>query len=641
MMQIILTIVLFVIVGICCFIFWWKRRNDKPDEIHHVTLTMPYLIERVKRGTIEVTRADEIVVTNAEYKVRRANQERLNTALTQCIDGIKSARTIVIAFYRDLIKADVENEADACQVMDFQSMEYMTSHQKWLILYMILEKRYGDDVVNYLDREYHLTTPRKIMTEIGERDKLEFNAELLDEIFEIEVLSNDSVMADIGYEFELDVLAMSVFAELKGFSVIDVLRHAKIDGFNFGTSGSTRYAIEGRWDDTYRSTNSVWVQINAKWVHFSFIDFGSMEVMRRIVRQLTSYGNLAPMTEKMPIKVTDAPDGSRVTAFGIPAGECWACFVRKFNLSKYSMEFLLKKDYAANHELPMKLLYYLAKARLNLPVTGQQNTGKTTFMKSLIELYDMMNIRVMEMSFELALREIYPWMNIFTAKPTTYVKNAKIQDTFKKSDGELSMVGEVAEDDVVPNMIQFARVASQATMFSSHHKTDSDLIYGLADSWTSVSSIQRDAAISAILDCIKINVHMDFNNHNRVLAFISEIIKESELQEYPAISMPNDVVSAIFQQTYIDREYYTRTTDRVKFTSRQIIVYDEELKAYRANDWFTDATVKVIMDRLPAEDREGFVRLANEEFMEVRKIRKRKDKEAAMRAGKTILANAV
>ena len=71
-------------------------------------------------------------------------------------------------------------------------------------------------------------------------------------------------------------------------------------------------------------------------------------------------------------------------------------------------------------------------------------------MKAFIELCDLMNIRVLEMSFELALREIYPWMNIFTAKPTQHVGNSKIQDTFKKTDAYLSILGEIAEDEVVP-----------------------------------------------------------------------------------------------------------------------------------------------------------------------------------------------
>lgn len=639
MMQLVLTGILFLVFGVFLVVFYNKRKNQRVDQIHYVTLTIPYLLDLVKRRVVEITRADEVITaSNAAYRVRQANKERLEKALTECIDGIQSARQVVIALIRDIIRVEVESEEDACKVMDFKSMEYLPAMDKFEILYYVLEKQYDTDVVNYLEKTYELTKLREITTDNGfVKLKPEFSAALLDEIFEAEVLNNDEVILNFGYEEMLDVLARKLFSLYKGFGCIDTLRSAKVDGFNFGTSGSVRYEIEGKWDATYRAVNSVWVQINAVWVHFSFIDFGSMNEMRRIVRQLTAYGNLGPMTEKNPVKVTDAPDGSRITAFGPPVGECWACFVRKFNLSIYTMEALLDKPYAKNWQLPARMLYFLARARVNLPVTGQQNTGKTTFMKSLIELFDLMNIRVMEMSFELALREIYPWMNIFTAKPTQYINNSKVQDTFKKSDGALSMVGEVAEDDVVPNMIQFAIVASSCTMFSSHHKTDSALIYGLADSWVAARKIERDAAISSILDVIKCNVHMDFVDHNRVLAYISEIVKESELQSYPPIAMPNNMTEALYQQTVIDREYYTRRTDRIKFTSREIVKYDNEKKEYVPNDWFTDEMIKNMMNRLYPEDREAFVQFANEHFMEVRKIRIAKDKAERLKAGATVI----
>lgn len=639
MMQLILTGILFLVFAIALLIFYNKRKNQKVDQIHYVTLTIPYLLEFVKRRVVEITRADEVITaSNAAYRVRQANKERLEKALTECIDGIQSARQVVIALIRDIIRVEVTSEEDACKVMDFKGMEYLPAMDKFEILYYILEKEYDTDVINYLEKTYELTKLREITTDNGfTKLKPEFSAALLDEIFEAEVLNNNEVMLEFGYEEELDILARKLFALYKGFGCIDTLRSAKVDGFNFGTSGSVRYEIEGKWDATYRSVNSVWVQINAVWVHFSFIDFGTANEMRRVVRQLTAYGNLGPMTEKNPVKVTDAPDGSRITAFGPPVGECWACFVRKFNLSIYTMEALLDKPYAKNWQLPARMLYFLARARVNLPVTGQQNTGKTTFMKSLIELFDLMNIRVMEMSFELALREIYPWMNIFTAKPTQYINNSKVQDTFKKSDGALSMVGEVAEDDVVPNMIQFAIIGSACTMFSSHHKTDDALIYGLADSWVAARKIERDAAISSILDVINCNVHMDFVDHNRVLAYISEIVKESELQSYPAIDMPANTTEAIYQQTVIDREYYTRRTDRIKFTSREIIKYDRDKQEYVPNDWFTDDMVRTMMNRLYPEDREAFVQFANEHFMEVRKRRIMIDRKKKAEAGSTVI----
>lgn len=646
MMQIFLTIVLFGIFALCCFIFYRKRKGEVSDEIHLQLMTLDYLLETVKRRIVEITRDDEIITaTNEAYRVRQANKRRIDTALTQAIDGIPQARDIVIALIIDIIRVEVKTEEDACKVIDFRAMDYLPYQEKWEILNVVLSKEYGTEVLDYIEDQYHLTELRDITMDDGvTRPKREFTGAMLDEIFQNEVLSNHAVMSSFGYEDYLRVIAIILFSKYKGFGVVDTLRQLKIDGFHFGTSGSVRYEIEGRWDAMYRATNSVWVQINALWIHFSFIDFGSMNEMRRVTRQLTAYGNLGPMTEKNPLKVNDSPDGSRITAIGTPVGECWSCFIRKFNISSPTLKALLDKEYASNWELVVKLLYFMAKAECNVPFTGQQNTGKTTMMKAFIELCDLMNIRVLEMSFELALREIYPWMDIFTAKPTQYITNSEIQSIFKKSDAYLSMVGEVAEDQVVPNMIQFAIIASAFTTFSHHAKDDYALINGLANSWITVQTgMDKSAAMSSILDVINFNCHLAFVDHNRVVEYISEIVKESELQPYMPLTKSGDVASAVDQQSILQREYYTRVTDRIKFTSRKIIKYDAEKKAYVANDWFTDATTARILDKLNPADRAAFIEFANKEFAEpiakrkAEKERKRKAREARKQAQNQVM----
>lgn len=633
MTQIIVTIILFGVCAIAAFIFYRKRKNEIPDEVHYSTITMPYLLELVKRRVVEVTRDDEVLnVSSSVYKVRRANQDRLNQALTDCIDAIKAARDVVIALIRDIIKVELETEEDCCKAVDFTGLDYLDYQTKWIILVYVLSIDYKDNVVNYLEEIYNLTEIREILLDDGRIiKKREFNGTMLDNIFQIEVMESKYSLA---YDEYLDILSRKLFADYKGFGEIDDLRQLRVDGFNYGTSGSVRYEIDGKWDAMYRATNSVWVQINALWVHFSFIDFGSMQQMRRITRQLTAYGNLGPMTEKSPLKVTESPDGARVTAIGQPVGECWACFVRKFNLSAYSMKGLFEKDYAANWELPTRLLYFIAKAEQNIPFTGLQNTGKTSALKAFIELCDLMNIRVAEMSFELALREIYPWMNIFTAKPTQYTSMGEIQTIFKKTDAYLAIAGEIADNEIVPHVIQYALIASAFTSFSSHHKDDYALVNGLADSWiSSVQGMDKNAAISSILDVMKLNCHLDFaEGTDRVISYISEIIKLNELQEYPAISPSSNMTEAIDQQTKIVRTFAERTTDRIKHESRKIVVYDRESRSYVANDWFTDEMVAKMVSKLNSSDRVAFKEFADENFMEVRIKRAKLDKEARLRA---------
>ena len=141
----------------------------------------------------------------------------------------------------------------------------------------------------------------------------------------------------------LDIITILVYRSRFGFGVVDTLRDLDVDGFNFGTSGSVRYVIDNSYNIPYRTTNSVWVQLKAKWIHFSFLDFGTEDEMKRIINQLVAWGNSAPMTAMKPYKVNDGYDGARITAIRPDAGECWACFVRKFSPGLYSKEKLLNK----------------------------------------------------------------------------------------------------------------------------------------------------------------------------------------------------------------------------------------------------------------------------------------------------------
>ena len=125
-------------------------------------------------------------------------------------------------------------------------------------------------------------------------------------------------------------------------------------------------------------------------------------------------------------------------------------------------------------------------------------------MKAAIEYTQPCNIRILEMSFELALREIYSDRDVFTVKPTDYVTSSQLQDLLKKTDGYMSMVGEVAEDIVAARMIQFCLIASAFTMFSHHGKDDAGLINGLTNSLVASGEYKNhEVARSTVLDAIK------------------------------------------------------------------------------------------------------------------------------------------
>ena len=132
--------------------------------------------------------------------------------------------------------------------------------------------------------------------------------------------------------------------------------------------------------------------------------------------------------------------------------------------------------------------------------------------------------------------------------------------------------------------------------------------------------------MSTVLDVIKHNVHLGFTeDKKRILKYISEIVKLDELEPYPEITdllqkskailkseIDEDVKSSQLAQvwlayTMLTKEYYTRTTDRVRFTSRKIIVFNAETMSYEPNEWYTEEMMKKMLYNLPESDRKEFL----------------------------------
>lgn len=606
MVQIILALVAVAVLGAVTYFIYRARKNERPSVEYTNRVTIEALGELVSQELSELVRDDDLMLTSDKHFEALSYKKRtLAKALDECIYGVEKSKNVVLSHIRWIIERELPEVQDCLEVVDFNDLYYIDPNIQWEVLIYMVKKKHKNDCMNYLCEKYELSVEKDVPNEItgGTNKRCLFDSNFL-----VEVLEKEMGKATLDYNDMLNIITILVYRSRYGFGVVDTLRGLDIDGFNFGTSGSIRYVIDGMYNVPYRTTNSVWVQLKAKWIHFSFLDFGKEEEMKRVINQLVTWGTTAPMTEKTPYKVNDAYDGARVTAVRPGAGECWACFVRKFSSGLYSKEKLLNKKTVHNWELVSDLIYYLMRAEQTVPFTGQQNTGKTSMMKAAMADITMVNIRILEMSFELAIRELYPWKNVVTVKPTDYVTSSQLQDLLKKTDGYLSMVGEVAEDIVAARMIQFCLIASAFTIFSHHAKTDVDLVNGLANSLVACGEYENhDVAMSTVLDAIKHNVHLDFVKGERVVEHISEIVKLNEIEPYPELSKSGSVEEALDQLAKIQREYYTRSTDRVRFSSREIIKFNPETMTYEAKDGYTPGMLRNICNKLKGEDRKNFI----------------------------------
>lgn len=607
---------LFILIVITITVrFYLKRKKQTVFGTGYVINTFEELVTIVLRDFTEIIKPDRgLMKTSIEYEASLRNKSRIAQAARKCVYGEENARRTIIKVFHDIIASHLLTLESCYSIFNFEDLETLPPEIKFEILLYCLAPQYGKNAVKFLNDTYKWSSPRYISQSGLERREVDYA--LVDTMFK-EQMPYDS----LSYEQCIDVISILVYQNSKGYGKIDTLMQQNIDGLELGTVGAIRYRLLNANPD-YVTERSCSIQLDAQWIHLSFINFGTVDEIKRLVLNVSNTEGSEALTIKRPTKVVDMYNGSRVTCIRPNVGATWGLFVRSFSAGVISVKKWLDKPEVKNWEIVDKLLFYLCQCTENTAVTGQQNTGKTTLMKGLIGYYPYFNIRVIEMSFELQLNEIYPDRNIFCTRNDEFTSATEVQDILKKTDGYLSMAGEIATNEVAANAMQFGLVASQATMFSHHGKDYMGLIEGLTNALLSSGQFNdRDSAQGLVLDVVKHNVHCDFHKKLRVVDYIEEIVKGETIVPYQDIKVSSDVVSAIDQSTALNREFYQRTTDRVRYTSRKIIRFNHETNTYEPYEWYTPERFAIMLDKMPDEHKAGFIQFYKENWVPVLKAR--------------------
>lgn len=607
---------LFILIVITITVrFYLKRKKQTVFGKGYVINTFEELVTLVLRDFTEIIKPDRgLMKTSIEYEASLRNKSRIAQAARKCVYGEENARRTIIKVFHDIIASHLLTLESCYSIFNFEDLETLPPEIKFEILLYCLAPQYGKNAVKFLNDTYKWSSPRYIAQSGLERREVDYA--LVDTMFK-EQMPYDS----LSYEQCIDVISILVYQNSKGYGKIDTLMQQNIDGLELGTVGAIRYRLLNANPD-YVTERSCSIQLDAQWIHLSFINFGTVDEIKRLVLNVSNTEGSEALTIKRPTKVVDMYNGSRVTCIRPNVGATWGLFVRSFSAGVISVKKWLDKPEVKNWEIVDKLLFYLCQCTENTAVTGQQNTGKTTLMKGLIGYYPYFNIRVIEMSFELQLNEIYPDRNIFCTRNDEFTSATEVQDILKKTDGYLSMAGEIATNEVAANAMQFGLVASQATMFSHHGKDYMGLIEGLTNALLSSGQFNdRDSAQGLVLDVVKHNVHCDFHKKLRVVDYIEEIVKGETIVPYQDIKVSSDVVSAIDQSTALNREFYQRTTDRVRYTSRKIIRFNHETNTYEPYEWYTPERFAIMLDKMPDEHKAGFIQFYKENWVPVLKAR--------------------
>lgn len=652
--SLISTVIVIAILAAITIFMYQKRKHSRTDIVVNERLTMDKLIETVKREMIDLLKEETFFgKDDTEWEALYKRKRRIQKAAENCVFGVISDKIIIKGLIKSIIQETVKDEDTLREVIDLNN-PILDPMIKFEILMHYLKKVHGKDALTYIIKKYHLDAIHNEI-ETGDVEHYMITNEDIDYVYSQEIRET------IPYSTQLEIVATLVYQKYKGFGCIDTLDEMSIDGYNCGTSGSILSDVIDKDRKVSKAPRSVWIYFEGKYIHARFLTFYTQEELRRVVQLLARYNKPGPLTRSRGYLVTTKWNKSRVLALCPEASEYWAVFVRNFALSSLTLSTLVdpfvkdkltgdivydrvpmsegeidaglasweksnKKFDAAtlewlvpvhkykNADIPMGIIKYLMAGHVTTGFTGRQGSGKTTLMSAAIAAVDArFNIRVLELAPELYLRELYPDRNILSVQETATVTAAELQDALKKSDAALTIVGEVAQDIIAARMIQLGQVATIFTIFSHHANRTEDLVNAITNSIVASSGGAATPAtvLPQVIDVIKMDVHLDYDvEGNRYIERITEIVRLDN-QPYPE-RMEDE--STVEYKIRLDKEYYTRVTDRKMFTTNDIMYFDKDTFTYHTANYFSEALTRHILSRLPRDQVHKFVEFSKKNW---------------------------
>lgn len=558
-----------------------KDRNSKEE----------YNIEYLQNGIKDTfnlilnTSASELNLNREETIKQERRKAKLRKALRTCNYGDTGAKEYIKEYIKDLIQLKYHmNEHTIDQIIEFQNGSRLSNQDKFEILLYTYKKEYGVKALEKFISSYDLDIPS---------DDNNYSYEITAEHIERAYMSEIGILS---YVDKLEIVTQRIYQQYKGHGAIDEIRDMTIDGVSAGVSGISNvfyHYTEEQFTTEHmvqpNAYDSIWIFYHGKTIYLSFLGFGSQNELERVCKNIYRYDNPGQLSAARGYVANEMKDGSRVIVVRPPLTENWAFFVRKFDfINKIDTSSLITD---AGSQIPIETMRWLIKGCQVIGITGEQGCGKTTLLKALIEYINpIYTLRIQELIFELNLRKIYPHRNILSFKETATVSGQEALDLQKKTDGTVTILGEVATAPVARWLVQLSQVASKFTIFTHHAKTAESLIVSLRNALLQEGGFTNEmVAEEQVIDTVNFDIHMvkTVEGH-RYIERITEILPISE----------DDTIS---DNIDINRgEYYKQQTRRHMFQTVDIVVYEDE--KYVLKNKLSKRAIKTISYNLKKEE---------------------------------------
>ena len=594
-----------------------KEREIMKSAIKKEEYTSEALSEYMAKKFMEMTTSKSFNKSQSKIEYQRAKnrQKDIKNAWKRSNTGDISARTFILKIAEDLLVQDKKiNETSIEYSIPFLSPMDLTAQQKFEILIYAYQKKHGENALGTFIEKYELDKPKSD----GGFRILENEIEAAYKI--------EQKKLNLTFNDKISILTQQLFSSIKGFGVIDTIREMNIDGVSGGVSGMPERLVQTKQVDkefekfvkdfgTCSVLESVWVMYKGKKIHFSFLAFKSQAELRRVTTNLYKYGYPGQLSESRPAIINELADGSRVTVLRPKLSESYAFFVRKKYVGKH---FEFEELYPhQNGHLVAKLLEFCMKSNRTLGLAGGMGSGKTTALISIIKhIRASLSIRVLETKFELNLRNYFPHRNIVSVQETETYDGQDALDLLKKTDGDVTVLGEIASNPVASWFIQLANVGSLFTVFTHHAPTLKKLVFALTKSLVSegVYSNERVAEqeVVKVLE-FYVHFHLDTITGERVVERVSEcvpIIHNSTYEnfdEYANLKTKEEKEEFL---TKVQSLYFLQQTQTQQF-EENVIVRHIDGKYVPVNP-ISEERMNDMMMHLTTEEKEEFKQLMAE-----------------------------
>lgn len=608
--------IIMVLLSALAIGIWYFRRTSAIDEKEEYDdkYTISYLIEYVKETfstTLKRNLKDQNL-TREEYQRQQRIKQELRNAIRNSAIGDTKAKKFVQASIIGIICGhgrDGEITAENIdKVITFNDPNHMSAKDKFETMLHVYAKKpdktghvNGPEALSRLFKEYDLNKP------IPGTNNYIVKKEDIDRVY-------DQVMqtATLSFTDKKEILGQRIFEDLYGLGPIDMLLDMSIDEVEGGVSGLPEGSYEFKSQNIKEakfSYDSIWIVFSGLTIHLDFLSFGSQEELVRICNNIYRYDAPHVLSRSQGYVVATMKDGSRIVVVRPPFADSYAFLARKFDSTPSIAPEDLFKDKGA--EVPIKLIKWLVKGSQNIAITGDQGTGKTTALKSFIRfIREDYTLRVQELTPELNLRYAYPDRNVMSFRETESISSQEGLDLQKKTSGTVNIIGEVATAEAASWIIQTAKVASKMTMFTHHAKTTPDLIVSLRNNMMQVNNYTDDASVDEMIaTSLNIDIHLERKRGHRFIGRVTEIIPIRD-RSYPVADLAGDtgVMTESDYTKLVDKshdghitadelnhaslelmekaniinenEYRRRRTDRLLFTTRDLMKFNETTQTY-------------------------------------------------------------